>query len=64
MPAIDSTCVSFADYDEETKDLTIVFKRNGEQRVYSNFPKYKWREFLASSSKGQYFNQEIRDVYE
>lgn len=63
MPLTDSSCFSAYEYDPENRILTVTFRRNGETRAYQ-VPKYIYREFEAAESKGRYFNQSIKDIYE
>lgn len=62
MPSINSSAISFIDYNETTRILTIVFIKTGKY-TYPNFPKSLYEEFLKSSSKGRFYNQYIKDKY-
>jgi len=62
MPAVNSSAISFIDYDAETKTLTIIFIKTGKY-TYPNFPESLYIEFLASGSKGSFYNRYIRDKF-
>ena len=61
MPTVNSSAFSYIDYDESTSTLTISFKSGGYD--YPNFPKDLYLEFLASSSKGRFYNTHIKDKF-
>ena len=59
---VDSTMIESIGYDFDTCTLEIEFKR-GDIWDYPDFPEYLWYEFEASSSKGQFFHQNIKAQY-
>ena len=61
MPQVNSSAFSFIDYDEATSTLTISFKSGDYD--YKNFPKSLYEDFLASSSKGKFYNTYIKDKF-
>jgi len=61
MPQVNSSAFSFIDYDEATSTLTISFKSGDYD--YKNFPKSLYEDFLASSSKGRFYNTYIKDKF-
>ena len=60
-----SECIGNINYDPVTGTLQIIFS-NPEigKWEYYNVPIYVASGFITSSSKGSYFNQNIRNVYE
>lgn len=62
LPQVSSSAISFIDYDELSQILTIIFVKTGKY-TYPNFPKSLYEQFLASSSKGKFYNRHIRDKY-
>lgn len=62
MPAVNSTAISFIDYDIDEKLLTIEFVKTGKYD-FPNFPHDLYVEFLNSRSKGVFYNRYIRDKY-
>jgi regulator of extracellular matrix RemA (YlzA/DUF370 family) len=57
-----STVIRRYNYDAASKTLTIDFT-TGRRYVYSAVPPETVAELGAATSKGQYFNQYIRDHY-
>jgi len=62
MPSVNSSAISFIDYDESSLTLTITFTDSGSYDYY-NVPKSIYDSFLVSSSKGSFFNQYIKDKF-
>lgn len=62
MPQTRSTAIRASEYNFEKEILTVEFG-SGEPYRYHQVPERVWREFQASSSQGQYFNTNIRDLY-
>ncbi|MFC7400241.1 KTSC domain-containing protein [Chelatococcus sp. GCM10030263] len=62
MPAVTSSAIDWIDYDRRKRVLTIAFR---ETTTYNYFdvPPDVYRAFLASDSKGRFFNFRIRDRY-
>ena len=56
---VDSSMITSIGYDSNTCTLEVEFKRNGAIWQYPDFPEYLWYEFVASDSKGTFFNQNI-----
>lgn len=59
---IESDVIHSIAYDEETRTLEIRFHETGAYRYYEVTPEVV-EEFLDATSKGQYFNDYIRDTY-
>jgi hypothetical protein len=49
-------------YDAETQQLFITFV-SGNEYVYDRVPPHVYEELLLAESKGECFNQVIRDQY-
>lgn len=62
MPTLDSSVISRAFYDAFARELDIVFT-SGKPYRYFDVPSKVYRELMAASSKGEFFNQHIRDRY-
>jgi len=62
MPAIDSSTITWADYDDDTQTLTITFK-NGGVYEYSHLDTKTYADFLDAPSQGKFFSRYIRDKY-
>lgn len=59
---ITSTAIREIDYDAERAKLLVRFA-SGERYVYVGVPGEVHRSFLEASSKGRFFQAEIRDRY-
>lgn len=59
---VESNLIHSIAYDEETRILDIRFHDTGMYRYYEVEPEVV-EEFLDTESKGQYFNDYIRDAY-
>jgi lysyl-tRNA synthetase, class II len=57
-----SVAINEFDYDEEKKILKIVFE-NGGIYQYHDIPNNIYKGLKEAPSKGQYFNQQIRDKF-
>jgi len=57
-----SSNLSEAFYDDETLELTVVFK-GGATYVVSNVPTTLPEEFESAASSGKFYNQNIRGLY-
>ena len=62
VPYIESSAINWVEYDKSTKLLLITFK-SGKTYTYYNVPEMVYVAFLESSSKGTYFNENIKDSY-
>ncbi len=49
-------------YSAGNKELTITFV-SGRRYVYTDVPQNVFEAFKAASSKGAFFNSDIRDCY-
>lgn len=59
---VESSLIHSIAYDEETRILDIRFHETGTYRYYEVEPEVV-EELLDTGSKGQYFNDYIRDAY-
>ena len=62
MPQLRSSNLNSADYDEETRTLTIVFK-GGSVYTYADVDQGTYDGLLAAPSPGKYLAQNIKDVF-
>lgn len=60
--AVDSSVIRDAFYAADMRELRITFV-SGRQYAYANVPQSIYEAFLASSSKGAFFNIAIRGRY-
>ena len=58
-----STAIRNIAYDPATRALTVTFV-TGRRYVYADVDQEVFAEFTTASSKGAYFNSQIRDAYE
>jgi len=59
-----SSIIEHVEYWPKVKELFIEFKKTGKIYTYQNVPVIIFNEFMKSISKGKYFNQFIKKVYE
>lgn len=60
---VDSSMIVSIGYDPTTSTLEVEFKSGGAIWQYTGFPEYLWYEFKTSDSKGKFFLQNIRGIY-
>ena len=63
MINVDSSNIYSVGYDENNCILYVDF-RSGSRYEYFSVPKAEFIELLNASSKGRYFNSNIRNKYE
>lgn len=63
MVKVESSVLYAYEYDKATETLFILFNSN-KLYSYSNVPYSTYLDFLAASSKGQFFNHYIRNTFE
>lgn len=63
MPAVDSSAIDRVEYDGGKRRLDIWFVDSGGYS-YRDVPATIYEDLLAASSKGEYFNDHIKDRYE
>jgi hypothetical protein len=57
-----SSVIRSYSYSAKTSELTITFV-SGRRYVYTDVPQDVFDAFKAATSKGTFFNSEIRDAY-
>lgn len=57
-----STSIAGVGYDAEARELYVRFRPSGTY-VYSGVPEFLFRRLLMAASKGEFINQEVRDVF-
>jgi hypothetical protein len=62
MPAVESSVIRFFRYDPRERALHITFT-SGKAYTYLDVPPKVYDDFLKADSKGEFFNEEIRDQY-
>lgn len=62
MPDVSSSVIRRIEYDENARDLDVTFV-SGKRYIYHDVPLEIYVEFLDASSKGEFFNEHIKDRY-
>jgi hypothetical protein len=62
MPNVQSSMMTRVDYDDEACELDVTFT-TGKIYRYSNVPCEIYEGLLDAESKGQFFNQNIKDAF-
>jgi hypothetical protein len=62
MQPVSSSAIDWIDYDRRKRVLTIAFRETATYDYFDVSPEV-YRAFLASDSKGRFFNFRIRDRY-
>ncbi|MBN8968782.1 MAG: KTSC domain-containing protein [Rhizobiales bacterium] len=57
-----STAIRSLSYDVTKRELWVMFT-TGRRYVYADVPPEVYRAFFSATSRGTFFNQEIRDRY-
>ena len=60
----ESTAISRMGYWPYGKTLWVVFRNSGVMYAYYDVPAQTWGEFKTAKSKGEFFNEYIKDLYE
>lgn len=60
IKAVNSRSLDSCGYDPQNQTLLVVFK-SGRRYLYSDVPESEYRELMAASSHGSYFNANVRD---
>lgn len=63
MQHFNSTAIRAANYNPQTRTLTLWFTSGGQGYDYYSVPLHVYDGLLGASSKGQYFNAYIREQY-
>ena len=61
--AVSSSNIAAAGYDDEKQTLRITF-HSGRSYEYHKVPRIVFDNLLSADSAGQYFNRNIRDIYD
>lgn len=59
---VDSSLLASVGYDERARILDVEL-RSGHVYRYFDVPRATYDGLLAAESKGQYYNEQIRDVF-
>jgi hypothetical protein len=62
MPEVESSVIRWIEYDEDEHALFITFT-SGLTYRYERFPQIEYDALLSAPSKGEFFNQRIKDSY-
>ena len=62
LKAVDSSMLVAVGYDEETKEMRVIYK-TGDTYRYMNVPKSVYTELLNAESKGSYMKTHVIDHY-
>lgn len=63
MPYVNSTAIARIECESSLRHLQIWFHESGGPYTYFEVPGDIYQAFLAAPSKGQFFNDYIRDRY-
>jgi hypothetical protein len=63
MPYVDSTTISWVDYDPETRTLRIRFHASPVVYTYEGVPEPVYRSLLEAPAKRAYYRAHIESVY-
>jgi len=63
MPHVESSMMDNLEYDESNSELDITFV-GGKTYRYFNVPPDVYADLLDAESKGEFFNERIKDQYE
>lgn len=63
LETVESDVIHAIGYDDETSVLEIIFN-SGAIYQYRNVPHQVFEEFMRAESKGNYFQNNIRDEFE
>ena len=62
MPSLNSSAISWVDYDPWSRTLEITFQ-SGRTYTLQGVPEYHYIGLLNASSAGRYFNDHLRGNY-
>jgi lysyl-tRNA synthetase class 2 len=62
MPHVRSSMMTFVKYDDEARELDVTFT-SGKTYRYREVPVEIYDGLLESESKGEFFNDNIKDVF-
>jgi hypothetical protein len=62
MPEVKSSVIRRVEYNEDEHALSITFT-SGLTYRYERFPEIEYDALLSAASKGEFFNERIKDLY-
>lgn len=62
MPYVESSAIRRIAHDEASRELRVTFT-SGKTYIYYGVPRATYEAFIDSPSKGQFFNEHIKDRY-
>src|SRR5579872_2124903 len=62
MPRVVSSMMTAVEYDEDDKTLDVAFT-SGKTYRYFEVPASVYKRLLKAESKGQFFNERIKDIF-
>lgn len=62
MHPVVSSQISYIGYNNEDKELFVIFKNNSTYR-YDGVPRKLYESLMMSTSKGKYLNEHIKNIY-
>ncbi len=62
MPAVSSSAMTYVEYRDHSEELDIVLT-SGRLYTYYGVPRDIYESILRASSKGQFYNVHIRDIF-
>lgn len=63
LPNVNSSMMTRVDYDHDSGELDITFV-SGKTYRYFNVPADTYDDLLEAASKGEFFNEHIKDEFE
>ncbi len=63
MPYVDSTLISWVDYDPETRRLAVRFRAAPVLYTHLDVPAELYTAFMAAPSKNSFYQQRIAPAY-
>jgi hypothetical protein len=63
LETVESDVIHAIGYDDEIRVLEIIFN-NGQIYQYRNVPRAVFERLTAADSKGNYFQENVRDEFE
>lgn len=63
MPFVNSSAISSVKYDPASRQMQVWFVKSGGPYTYFGVPEAVYLAFMATPSKGTFFTERIRDVY-
>ena len=64
MRYVESSSVEAIGYDKNTQQLHVRFLKSGATYAYYDVDEWVFDEFRQAESRGRYFNDHIKEVYD